>query len=139
MEYLNNSGQQNQPFDDTMGGRIASAREALNLTSEQLARRLGVDLKTLQNWELDQSEPRANRLVTLSGILNVSPTWILMGGGDGPSQDFGVAEIRQAKSEVRSAIKAIDLVRKRLKNAEETLETVQNAFDSLVEEAETET
>ncbi len=67
----------------TFGDRLAGAREAAHLTQEVLARRLGVKLVTIQNWENDHSEPRANKLQMLSGMLSVSMRWLLTGEGDG--------------------------------------------------------
>lgn len=67
----------------TFGDRLALAREAQNLTPEQLARRLGLRTETLENWEADRSEPRANRLQMLAGFLNVSMVWLLTGEGEG--------------------------------------------------------
>ena len=37
----------------TLGDRIAAGREAIGLTQKDLARRLGVKLKTVQSWETD--------------------------------------------------------------------------------------
>ncbi|MCR9256284.1 MAG: helix-turn-helix domain-containing protein [Alphaproteobacteria bacterium] len=65
---------------DTLGGRITEARTALGLSTAQVARRLGVQTKTLTAWERDQSEPRANRLLMLAGMLNVPSFWLLSGG-----------------------------------------------------------
>ena len=56
----------------TFGDRVAAARDARQMTQKQLAKRLGVGLKTVEGWENDVSEPRANKLQTLSGVLNVS-------------------------------------------------------------------
>ena len=67
----------------TFGDRLALAREAQNLTQEQLARRLGLRTPTIANWECDRSEPRANRLQMLAGFLNVSMGWLLTGEGEG--------------------------------------------------------
>jgi len=67
----------------TFGDRLALAREAQNLTQEQLARRLGLRTPTIENWECDRSEPRANRLQMLAGFLNVSMGWLLTGEGEG--------------------------------------------------------
>ena len=53
----------------TLGDRLARARDAAGMSQSQLARRLGVKLQTLRNWESDRSEPRANRLQMLSGLL----------------------------------------------------------------------
>lgn len=67
----------------TFGDRMAGAREAMGLSQSELAKQLGVKLKTLRAWEDDLTEPRANKLQMLSGILNVSLMWLLTGKGDG--------------------------------------------------------
>lgn len=67
----------------TFGDRLAGAREAAGLTPEQFAKRLGVRLTTVQAWEDDASEPRANRLQMMAGMLNVSIRWLLTGEGEG--------------------------------------------------------
>ncbi|MEM6440506.1 MAG: helix-turn-helix transcriptional regulator [Pseudomonadota bacterium] len=67
----------------TFGDRLAAAREALGFSQSQLASRLGVRLGTVQNWESDRSEPRANKLQMLAGLLNVSIVWLLTGQGEG--------------------------------------------------------
>ena len=67
--------------EGTMGGRIQKAREACGLTISQLARRTGVLPKTLHNWETDRSEPRANKLPLLAGVLSIPPLWLLNGEG----------------------------------------------------------
>lgn len=86
-------------MDDTLGGRIVSAREAVGLTTAQLARRLGVKSVTLQNWETDRSEPRSNKLFMLAGLLNVSPTWLINGLGEPPSEDLDASDDRTALRE----------------------------------------
>lgn len=67
----------------TFGDRLAAAREALGMDQKALAGRLGVKLSTIERWENDQSEPRANKLVILAGVLNVPMPWLLTGDGDG--------------------------------------------------------
>lgn len=67
----------------TFGDRLTLAREAQAMSQEELARRLGIRLQTLQNWEADRSEPRANRLQMLAGVLGVSMIWLLTGEGEG--------------------------------------------------------
>ena len=74
----------------TFGDRVAGAREAINMSQEELARRLGVKLKTVHGWENDMSEPRANKLQMLAGVLNVSIMWLINGEGegvDGPDEE----------------------------------------------------
>jgi HTH-type transcriptional regulator, cell division transcriptional repressor len=66
----------------TLSGRISLARENSSLTQQQLSHRLGVLLKTVKNWETDRSEPRGNKLTTLSGVLGVSLQWLVTGKDD---------------------------------------------------------
>ena len=102
------------PDAATFGDRLAAARDAAGMTQEQLAKRLGVKLKTMRAWENDLSEPRANRLQMLAGMLNVSIMWLLNGEGDGvdaPEPDAvplpdDVADILAELREVRTQMKA---------------------------------
>jgi len=67
----------------TFGDRMTGAREAVGFSQSDLAKRLGVKVKTIRAWENDQSEPRANKLQMLAGMLGVSIMWLLSGEGDG--------------------------------------------------------
>ena len=75
------------PDNDTMGGRMLRARDAAGLSIAELARRLGVQVSTVQAWENDRSQPRANRLSMLAGMLDVSLSWLLHGVGSGPNDE----------------------------------------------------
>ncbi len=77
----------------TFGDRLTAAREAQDLSQAQLARRLGVQLKTIQAWENDTSEPRANKLQMVAGILNVSMRWLMTGEGEGVQEPASAEEI----------------------------------------------
>ena len=95
----------------TFGDRLADARQAVGLTPQEFSRRLGVRLQTLEAWENDMSEPRANRLQMISGLLNVSLVWLLTGEGEGltaPADD-APAEVTQILAEMRQL--RTDLVR----------------------------
>ena len=72
--------------NSTFGDRMAAAREAAGLTQTDLARRTGVRLTSIRSWENDQSEPRANTLQRVSGILGVSLMWLLAGEGEGATE-----------------------------------------------------
>lgn len=85
------------PDRDTMGGRLSRARDAAGMTVAELARRLGVKTSTIQAWESDRSQPRANRLTMLAGVLNVSLSWLLHGIGASPA-DESRSELVQAVS-----------------------------------------
>jgi transcriptional regulator with XRE-family HTH domain len=111
----------------TFGDRITGAREAVGLSQEELARRLGVKLKTIRAWEDDLAEPRANKLQMLAGLLNVSIRWLLTGEGDGipgPGEPEVPAEITALLTELRDVkiqlVRAADrvaLIEKKLRSA----------------------
>ena len=75
----------------TLGDRLALARDRQGLTQSQLARRLGLRVQTIRNWEADRSEPRANKLQMVAGFLNVSMVWLLTGEGAGAPHGEGHA------------------------------------------------
>lgn len=110
----------------TFGDRVAGAREALGMTQAELARRLGVRLKTVCDWEDDLAEPRANKLQMLAGVLNVAITWLLNGTGEGlegpgeegtldPELRAILAEIRQVRSEMAALGDRLAVLEKRLR------------------------
>ena len=71
------------PDTATFGDRVAASREAAGMSQAELARRLGIRVATLRAWEDDLSEPRANRLSMMAGLLNVSMMWLINGQGEG--------------------------------------------------------
>ncbi|MDP2120591.1 MAG: helix-turn-helix transcriptional regulator [Hoeflea sp.] len=75
-----------EAFDDgdTLGGRITRARDLAGLTLSDAASHIGVTDETLGEWESDRSEPRANKIMTLAGVLGVSPAWLISGVGEAP-------------------------------------------------------
>lgn len=72
--------------EDTMGGRLQRARDAAGLSVSEVAARMGVKRSTVQAWENDRSQPRANKLQTIAGVLNVSLAWLMDGLGQGPAE-----------------------------------------------------
>ena len=112
----------------TFGDRLAAAREAASLTQKELALKVGIKLSTLRNWENDLSEPRANRLNMLAGLLGVSLSWLLTGegegvllsdDGEGMSADVGalLTELRAARAQISSTNDRLALIEKRLREA----------------------
>jgi transcriptional regulator with XRE-family HTH domain len=95
--------------DTTLGGRVSQAREAADLTVSQVINRLGVRKATYLAWEADRSEPRANKLVALAGILNVSPTYLLSGLGRAAAQPL---KHQQIIDELRIEIEQLELTLK---------------------------
>jgi transcriptional regulator with XRE-family HTH domain len=111
----------------TFGDRLALAREAQGMDQGQLARRLGIRRQTVEAWEADRSEPRANRLQMLAGLLNVSLVWLMTGEGEGgpvvgaapaaPTSAVGevVAELRDLRLEQTRLTDRMAMIEKRLK------------------------
>lgn len=111
----------------TFGDRLAAAREMAGLKQKELAQRVGVKASTLRNWEDDLSEPRANRLSMLSGILGVSLPWLLTGDGDGVSAPDGVgdnsstdiagllSDVRVVRAQISQSNAKLALIEKRLR------------------------
>lgn len=73
--------------DDTFGGRISLARDALAFSLEDTARRIDVDAEVLRHWENDRAAPPAGQLAMLAGVLQVSLSWLMTGRGHGPDWD----------------------------------------------------
>jgi HTH-type transcriptional regulator, cell division transcriptional repressor len=108
-----------RPSDnDTLGGRIWRARDALNLSAQELADRLGVRADTISAWERDRSEPRTSRLFTLAGVLGVSPAWLIAGIGEAPKDDISnsiagqlrdqLAQVKKLHEQTGKAISALE-------------------------------
>lgn len=114
------------PDSATFGDRLAGAREHAGMTQAKMAERLGVELATLQAWEDDMAEPRANRLSMMAGLLNVSMTWLMNGTGDGLDSPLAYSdqsdgtkdillEIRAIRSEMMHSAERLGRLEKRLR------------------------
>jgi transcriptional regulator with XRE-family HTH domain len=110
----------------TFGDRLAAARDVAQLTQKELAQRVGIKVSTLRNWEEDLSEPRANRLSILSGILGVSLRWLLTAEGEGllaPDENAPIAsdlsailtELRAVRAQMKQSTERLALLEKRLR------------------------
>ena len=120
-----------EPFDwygpdaATFGDRVVGAREKSGMTQVDLSRRLGIKLTTLRGWEEDRSEPRANKLQMLTGMLNVSLSWLLSGEGIGPDEPSTVPlsddtqailiEMRAIKTDMTRTADRLSRLEKRLR------------------------
>ncbi len=111
----------------TFGDRLAAAREMAGLSQSELASRLGVKPSVILAWEEDLKEPRANRLQMLSGMLNISLSWLLTGKGDGiegPVDDEAfsdhtvqllLADMRALRAEMLQSAERMGQLEKRLR------------------------
>lgn len=80
----------------TPGSRIKRTRTQLGLSLQQLADRVGVTRKSLENWENDRSEPRGVKVMKLAGVLQVPMIWLLTGDNP-PAQDPKPATLETAR------------------------------------------
>ncbi len=81
----------------SMGSRIGQARTAQGMSLRQLATRVGVKPTTVENWERGRSEPRANKLLMLAGILNVPVLRLL----DNENESAGTSEGSEAAGDLQ--------------------------------------
>ena len=98
------------------------ARETSGMTVAQIINRLGVRKATYMAWEADRSEPRANKLVALAGILNISPTYLLSG--------LGRATPQPPKHQ-----RTIDALRLEIEQLEQTLKTANKMLSRIKSQA----
>lgn len=117
---------ENSGSADTLGGRIVYAREAQSLTTSQLARRMGVKTETLHDWETDRAEPRSNRLLTLAGMLNVSPTWLLTGAGESPVDSLNETEMMHIRDSVVRMREQVLTLAEELEQLQKRLESYES-------------
>jgi transcriptional regulator with XRE-family HTH domain len=59
-----------------LGRRIKQAREARDLTQQQLADQIGTYFSQVSDWERDSRPPRADYLVAIARTLEVSLDWL---------------------------------------------------------------
>ncbi len=116
--------QPDQP--ETLGQRIVKARESQELSTAQLARRMAINTATLSGWETGRAEPRANRLVVLAAMTNVSLSWLLTGRGPGPAEYSLEAEFRQLHANLTALHGQAQALTDQLADAIARLDTMQS-------------
>jgi HTH-type transcriptional regulator, cell division transcriptional repressor len=87
--------------DDTLGGRLSTARDASGLSLADVANRIGVKRESLLAWEADRSEPEPSSLIDIAGILGVSPMWLMTGVGSGPVDEAGDLPLEALKLDLQ--------------------------------------
>ena len=121
------------PDAATFGDRMAGAREAAGLSQAALARRLGIRKSTVAGWEDDLSEPRANRLVMLAGILNVSVMWLMTGEGEGMS---GPTDETSASPDCRAILTELAAVRVEMRANVERVARLEKRLRKILSQSE---
>lgn len=111
---------------DTIGSRIAAAREKKGLNQSELGRRLGVTPQSVQAWESDKNVPRPKRLSEIADAIGVSVATLV---GEEP------LVIHHTPGSGKTIIGAVDLVMEMLgTKAGKALS--QDARDRLIAAAE---
>ena len=95
------------PETATFGDRLSAAIEKSGMTQNLVAKRLGIKLATLKSWEQDISEPRANRLSMLAGLLGVSIMWLLHGEGDGVEHSDNETQVTPEINDLLFEVRAL--------------------------------
>lgn len=92
-------------ISENFGTRVTQARQSAGFTVKQLATRMSVKPSTIENWEAGRSEPRANKLVMLAGVLGIPVLWLLDGEmPDGVNFDVNRSETSVPARKLERAI-----------------------------------
>lgn len=71
-----------------MSTRILQRRNALQLTQEELAKRIGVSRVSVSQWERGDTSPKGENFHKLVQVLQVSAQWLIDGKGDPEPSGF---------------------------------------------------
>lgn len=89
------------------GNRVRTRREDLGLTQQELADRVNVSLKTLQNWDRGVNTPKQIKdLLSLCNQLHCDPDYLLLRDLDTPRR--ATTDIIRATGLSESAVYAIE-------------------------------
>ena len=103
-----------------VGHQIAKARETRGLSSLQLANKVGVEEKTLLDWENERRSPRANRLGQIAGILGVPLIWLIAGDEDEDVTEYDSPDLKETGS-----------IESKLENADQLIQQLSSLVDEL--------
>jgi transcriptional regulator with XRE-family HTH domain len=87
----------------TFGKNLQALRARSGLSQSALAQRAGIPVKSIQNWEIDRSQPRIEALPKLARALGVEVGELLAGlEGTGTAKLPGEAPSKKPKRDRRS-------------------------------------
>ncbi len=69
----------------TLGRRIKALMDARGFDQSQVARRLGIEPQSVQQWIRGQTAPRGYRIQALAALLDVEPSLLLGPAGEEPA------------------------------------------------------
>lgn len=67
--------------------KIKKIRNLTNLNQSEFGNEIGVNQRTISNWESARNEPSLAMLQNISKKWNISPVWLILGEGDITFQD----------------------------------------------------
>lgn len=92
-----------------IGKKLKRLRQQVGLSQAELATRVGVSRRTLQDWEAGLKTPRTDNLIALSSVLEVPPGWF-------HDSDFSVENaVAEAVSDLESIYHSLGETLERLK------------------------
>jgi transcriptional regulator with XRE-family HTH domain len=84
-----------ESFEDTLGRRIKAARMQRGVNQAELARALGISANAMVDIEKDRSYPRADRLINIMEVLQVTGNYLL--GYKEPDQLESIKPVTKTK------------------------------------------
>lgn len=118
-----------QASPKSTGARIKARREQLKMSRAELARKVAVTRETMAAWESGQSDPRANKLWMLAGVLGTNVSWLL-GGDEGcapaPTPTNDIAAVRQQLGQARDLAQNLSYMLDSLQRRIDELEAEQS-------------
>lgn len=93
-------------MEDSIGVRIAQAREHQGLTVTALAKALDVRQQTIAAWEAGTATPPAEKLAMLARKVRVSIDYLLLGSGEPTSERERVDRLHRALDQIEAALHA---------------------------------
>lgn len=93
-----------------VGSRIKMARLRSNMEQKQLAELLGVNEKSVSNWEIGLYSPHRH-IGPLAAALGVSEAWLWQGAGDQPDMDHMLKILEGNNRLLRAILDELRLLR----------------------------
>lgn len=107
---------------DFFSRNIYKLRESLNLNQDEVADRLGVNLRTYQKYEYGQAYPRPDKMSRLAEIFGVSSAELI----SGPKKAKTVGKLSRAEMALAIQEKVLALSDDRMETVLEFLNDLEN-------------
>jgi transcriptional regulator with XRE-family HTH domain len=98
-EYFAPSRKAN-PVDEHVGKRVRFRRRELDISQEELGRRLGVTFQQMQKYEGGANRITAGRLFQISRVLKVPVAFFFEGLGEAPARGESVLDLLTTRQSV---------------------------------------